>query len=104
MKQPKQISAEQAAALVRSGDWLDYGFGMGQPDRFDRALAARAGELRGVKIRACLTMRPRAVLEADPTAESFLWLNWHFSGYDRRQHDAGRCTYIPMNFGEAPDY
>ena len=104
MKQPKQISAEQAAALVRSGDWLDYGFGMGQPDRFDRALAARAGELRGVKIRACLTMRPRAVLEADPTGASFLWLNWHFSGYDRRQHDAGRCTYIPMNFGEAPDY
>lgn len=104
MKEPKPISAEQAAAIVRSGDWLDYGFGMGQPDRFDRALAARAGELRGVKIRACLTMRPRAVLEADPTGESFLWLNWHFSGYDRRQHDAGRCTYIPMNFGEAPDY
>jgi acyl-CoA hydrolase len=55
MKQPKQVSAEQAAAVVRSGDWLDYGFGMGQPDRFDGALAARAGELRGVKIRACRT-------------------------------------------------
>ena len=49
-------------------------------------------------------MRPRAVLEADPTGEHFLWFNWHFSGYDRRQHDAGRCNYIPMNFGEAPDY
>jgi len=31
-------------------------------------------------------------------------LHWHFSGYDRKQHDAGRCNYIPMNFGEAPDY
>ncbi len=101
---PAPISPEGAAALVKSGDWVDYGFGMGQPDRFDRALAARAAELRDVKIRAALTMRPRAVLDADPHAEHFLWFNWHFSGYDRAQHDADRCNYIPMNFGEAPDY
>jgi butyryl-CoA:acetate CoA-transferase len=102
--QRKTISAAAAAALVRSGDWVDYGFGVGQPDLFDQALAARAGELRGVKIRATLTLKPRAVLDADPAGESFLWFNWHFSGYDRRQHDQGRCNYIPMNFGEAPDY
>ncbi|MBI3768481.1 MAG: 4-hydroxybutyrate CoA-transferase [Deltaproteobacteria bacterium] len=101
---PTSISPEAAAALVKSGDWVDYGFGMGQPDLFDRALAARAAELRGVKIRAALTMRPRAVLDADPEAEHFLWFSWHFSGYDRARHDAGRCNYIPMNFGEAPDY
>jgi acyl-CoA hydrolase len=99
----RKISPEAAAALVRSGDWVDYGFGMGQPDLFDRALAARKGELRGVRIRACLSMSPRAVVEADPAGEHFLWFNWHFSAYDRRQHDTGRCTYIPMNFGEAPD-
>jgi acyl-CoA hydrolase len=106
MSQPKakRISAQAAAALVKSGDWVDYGFGMGQPDVFDQALAARVDELRGVKIRSCLTMQPRAVLAADPGGEHFLWLNWHFSGYDRGQHDAGRCNYIPMNFGEAPDY
>ncbi|WP_425529993.1 hypothetical protein, partial [Stenotrophomonas maltophilia] len=34
----------------------------------------------------------------------FHWFSWHFSGYDRQRHDAGRCNYIPMNFGEAPDY
>ncbi len=100
----KTISPEAAAALVKPGDWVDYGFGMGQPDLFDRALAARKDELRGVKIRSALTMRPRAVLEADPGGEHFLWLSWHFSAYDRQQHDAGRCSYIPMNFGEAPDY
>jgi acyl-CoA hydrolase len=32
------------------------------------------------------------------------WLSWHFSGYDRRLHDEGRCSYIPLNLGEAPDY
>ncbi len=100
----KRISPEAAAALVKSGDWVDYGFWMGQPDLFDQALAARALELRGVKIRTAFSMRPRAVLDVDLTGEHFLWLNWHFSGYDRKQHDAGRCNYIPMNFGEAPDY
>jgi acyl-CoA hydrolase len=100
----KPITAEAAAALVRSGDWVDYGTNVGQPDLFDRALAARAPELRGVRIRSCLSLTPRAVVEADPGGEHFQWLSWHFSGYDRRHHDAGRSNYIPMNFGEAPDY
>jgi len=104
MRQGAKVSASAAAELVRSGMWVDYGFGMGQPDAFDRALATRKDEIRGVKIRSCLTMRPRAVIEADPAGEHFNWFNWHFSGYDRKQHDAGRCSYIPMNFGEAPDY
>jgi acyl-CoA hydrolase len=101
---PKTITAEAAATLVKSGDWVDYGACLGQPDLFDRALGARAPELEGVKIRTCLTTRPRAVLEADPEGRHFLFFNWHFSGYDRAQHDAGRCHYIPMNFGEAPGY
>src|SRR5262245_161655 len=92
---PQRISAADAATLVRSGDWIDYGFGIGQPDHFDRALAARAADLRGVKIRSCLTLRPRAVLQADPTGDHFVWLNWHFSGYDRACHDDDRCNYIP---------
>jgi acyl-CoA hydrolase len=101
---PKRISPEDAAALVRSGDWVDYGGNVSQPDLFDRALAARAGELRDVKIRSCLTLRPHAVVEADPTGEHFELHSWHFSAYDRKLHDAGRMHYIPMNFGEAPGY
>jgi acyl-CoA hydrolase len=100
----KLISPDAAAALVRSGDWVDYGVGLCQPDLFDQALARRKDELRGVRIRACLTLAPRAVLEADPTGEHFLWFTWHFSGYERGKNVDGRCNYIPMNFGEAPDY
>ncbi len=51
-----------------------------------------------------LSLAPRAVVEVDPGGESFLWFNWHFSAYDRRMNLDGRCNYIPMNFGEAPDY
>jgi len=101
---PKIISAEEAAALVRSGDWVDYGGNMAQPDLFDRALAARRRDLRDVKLRHALSLRPHAVLEADLTGETFQSFSWHFSAYDRNLHDAGRMGYIPMNFGEAPDY
>lgn len=100
----RRISASEAAALVRSGDWLDYGVGFNQPDAFDRALAARRDALLDVKIRNCLSMRPRAVFEGDPEGRHFRCFNWHFSGYDRRLHDAGLCRYIPCNLGEIPDY
>src|SRR3954453_4716337 len=86
-KQPRSISAEAAARLVHSGNWLDYGGALCQPDVFDKVLAARKQELTNVKIRSCLSMRPRAVLEADPEGRHFHWFSWHFSGYDRKKHD-----------------
>ena len=98
------VSAEAAAALVKSGMWIDYGAVLAQPDSFDRALAARAAELRDVKIRSTMSTRPRAVLEADPKAEHFYMMSLHFSGYDRKKHDAGRCDYIPVNLGEIDDH
>ena len=98
------ISAEQAAGFVRSGMWLDYGAGLCQPDVFDKALAAQGESLENVKIRCCLSMRPRAVAEDDPTGNHFFLFSWHFSGHDRKRHDAGRCNYMPLNLGEVPDY
>ncbi len=100
----RTITAAEAASLVQSGMWLDYGAAVCQPDVFDQALAARKSELENVKIRSCLSMRPRAVIEADPAGEHFHWFSLHFSGYDRAQHDAGRCNYLPLNLGEVPDY
>ncbi|MBX9662426.1 acetyl-CoA hydrolase/transferase C-terminal domain-containing protein [Novosphingobium sp.] len=100
---PEVVTAEEAAALVKSGMWLDYGFGATQTEAFDKALASRVHELSGVKVRSCLTTRPRAFQEADPEGAHMLSASWHFSGYDRRQFDAGRCTYVPLNLGEWPD-
>lgn len=100
----KQISAAEAAALVKSGQWVDYALGINQPDVFDAALGARAGELSDVNVRGCLSVRPRAILEKDPDGRAFHWWNWHFSGYDRTKHDVSRCGYIPLNLGEVPDY
>lgn len=100
---PQVVTAEEAAALVKSGMWLDYGFGATQTEAFDMALAARVHELSDVKVRSCLTTRPRAFQEADPEGAHVFSASWHFSGYDRRQFDAGRCVYIPLNLGEWPD-
>ena len=100
----KTITADEAAGLVRSGMWLDYGLSVNQPDAFDAALGRRARELADVKIRNCLTVHPRAVIENDPEGAHFRVFSWHFGGYDRRQHDAGLCHYIPLNLGEVPDY
>ena len=98
------ISAERAAGFVRSGIWLDDGTSLCQPAVFDSALALRVTELTNVKIRSCLSMKPRAVQEADPAGGHVFWFSEHFSGYDRKKHDAGLSHYIPVNLGEIPDY
>lgn len=100
----KHVTAEQAAALVQSGMWLDYGTSLVQPDVFDKALAARISGVENLKIRNCLTTRPRASLEADPQGRHVHYFSLHFSGYDRKRHDEGRCNYLPVNLGEIPDY
>lgn len=103
-KTAQKTSASEAASRVNSGDWVDYGVSLSQPDVFDQALAARKAELRNVNIRSGLSLRPRAVLEADPEREHFHWFSWHFSGYDRKKADLGLANYIPCNLGEIPDY
>jgi acyl-CoA hydrolase len=100
----KKITATEAAALVKSGYWLDYSACLGQPDVFDEALAARAGELSNVGIRCSLCAKPRAVLEVDPEGKHFHWHSWHLSAYERRKSDAGIATHIPEHLGEIPDY
>jgi acyl-CoA hydrolase len=103
-KPARTISAAEAAAMVEPGMWLDLGGVNSQSETFDRALAARAEELTDVKVRSCLSIRPLAFLEADPEGRHFQAYNWHFGGYDRIKHDAGRTVYIPLNLGEVPDY
>lgn len=99
-----RVTADQAAALVTSGMWLDYGAALNAPRLFDDALAARKDDLRDVKIRSAILMTPPATQETDPDGARFHHFSWHMGGYDRRKSDLGRCHYIPCNLGEIPDY
>ena len=50
----KLTSAGEAVKVVKSGDWLDYGWTVCSPNALDKALAARMGELKDVNIRVPL--------------------------------------------------
>jgi acyl-CoA hydrolase len=54
--QEKLISAEEAAGLVKSGMWIDYGSILSFPSLIDEDLAKRAVDLENVKVRSCLSL------------------------------------------------
>jgi acyl-CoA hydrolase len=103
-KEARPIGAAEAAALVTSGMWLDYGGLTAAPGAFDAALAVRIGELHDIKLRTTLNMAPLASMAADPEGRHIRMFNLHYSALDRRASDAGRCEYIPVNLGEIDDY
>ena len=70
--QAKRQGADKVATTVKSGDRIDYGFALTEPDLFDAALAARKSDLREVVIRGALSLRPRQVLEQDPEQKHFI--------------------------------
>lgn len=94
----KLVSPFKAAALaVQSGDWVDYGFGGGFPELMDRALAARKDELKDVKIRGGLVLRPRIeAVERDPERSAFTYYSWHLGEYERGLQKRGLCRFMPM--------
>ena len=102
--QAKLRSAEEAAAVVESGQWVDYGLGLSQPIMLDAALAKRKAELRDVKFRSALSLAPRQVVIADPDRESFVFNSWHFGGYERKLHEHNLCNFIPMIYRNKPHF
>ena len=100
----KFVTAEEAAKAVQSGDWVDYGFGGGFPELMDKALAARKGELKDVKVRGGLVIRPRIeVVECDPEQESFSYYSWHIGDYERKLQSRGLVQFMPMILRFLPD-
>ena len=98
----KTRSVSEAVALVKSGDTVDYGFGLTQSTIFDTELASQKDRLRDVIVRGTLSTAARQVIEKDPNQAHFEYQNWHFSGYDRKKSELGMMSYIPFNFGEGP--
>lgn len=94
----KLRSPQEAARLVKSGDWVDYSSNNGFPALLDAALAERRDELRGVKVRGNLLPGPIQIAECDPAQEHFVYHTWHCSGYERRLCDQGRAFFTPMVF------
>jgi butyryl-CoA:acetate CoA-transferase len=102
--QSKLITAEQAAGMVKSGDWIDYGWATGTPYAIDQALAKRAGELTDVKLRGGILARPLAVFQGEDPGRSFTWNSFHCSGIERKYVSQGFGYYAPIRYSELPRY
>lgn len=99
--QKKLIAAQEAVKVVRSGDWIDYGWCAGTAYVLDEALAARAEELTDVKVRGGVLMRTPAIMQVPNAAEHFTWNSWHMSGLERKLIGNGGY-YIPLRYSEMP--
>ena len=100
----KFVTPEVAAReAVRDGDWVDYGFGAAFPELMDRALAARVGQVKDVRIRGGLVIAPHiAVIENDPAQESFHWYSWHIGDLERKLQSQGLVTFVPALLRSVP--
>ena len=94
----KLCTPDEAAKVVKSGDWIDIAMGAGFPSLMDAAVARRKDELRDVKIRGYLIFDPIQMVECDPERKHFVYNSWHMSGYERKLCDKGLCNFNPMVF------
>lgn len=104
MYERKLCSAEEAVKVVRSGDWIDYGWNACAPVALDHALAQRYQELRDVKVRGAVLMARPEILSVPDTAEHFIWNSWHMGGLERKLIAEGIAYYIPLRYSELPRY
>ena len=104
MYQQKLTTAEEAVKVVKSGDWVDYGWCTNHPIALDKALAARKDELRDVKVRGGVTMWMPEIAKAEDAGEHFTWNSWHCSGIDRKIMTNGMGFFSPMRYSELPRF
>lgn len=100
----KKVTADAAAELVRSGDWVDYAAFLCAPKVIDAALAKRVDQLEDVKVRTLAYPGMPAIAVANEGKKNFSYNSWHFSGAERKVHDRGECHYIPFVYHEGPTH
>ena len=100
----KLTTAEKAVKVVKSGDWVDYGFCVGHTVALDQALASRKDELKDIKVRGGVELWVPAIMKI-PAAESpFSWHSIHMSGAIRNMIHNGNVFYLPIRYSELPRY
>ncbi|MDD4692376.1 butyryl-CoA:acetate CoA-transferase [Eubacterium aggregans] len=103
----KLKTAEEAVAIVKSGDWLDYGWTTATVRALDEALAERIKkepELKDLKIRGGILMWEPEIFKLPDAKEHFTWNSWHMSGIERKAVAKGFSFYDPLRYSELPRY
>ena len=104
MYQEKLTTAEEAAKVVKSGDWVDYGWTTGTPGAVDKALAKRMPELNDVNFRGGILMWTPEIFKIENPAEHLTWNSWHMGGIERKAVAQGFCYYASIRYSELPRY
>ena len=100
----KLTSADEAVKVIKSGDWVDYGWCTNTVDALDKALAKRTDELKDINLRGGILLKPLAVFEREDAGERFTWNSWHMGGYERKLINRGCAYYAPIRYSELPRY
>lgn len=104
MYSEKLVSAEKAASVVKSGDWVDYGWTVTTPVAVDAALAKRMGELHDVNFRGGILMWVPEIFKIENPCEHLTWNSWHMGGIERKAIASGFSFYAPIRYSELPRY
>ena len=104
MYRSKLTTADEAVKVIKSGDWVDYGFCNTHPHVLDEALARRAPELEDVKVRGGIALWRPAIFDIEEPAKHIIYNSHHTSGFERKHIDTGACFYEPMRYSELPRY
>lgn len=100
----KLVSADEAVKVVKTGDWVDYGWCANTADALDKALAKRTDELTDINLRGGILFKLPAVFDREDAGEHFTWNSWHMSGIERRLINRGCAYYAPIRYSELPRY
>ncbi|MEG0309883.1 MAG: butyryl-CoA:acetate CoA-transferase, partial [Eubacterium sp.] len=100
----KSVTAEEAVKVVKSGDWVDYGWCSATAKTLDSALTARIDELTDLKLRGGILMWEPEIFKIENPADHFVWNSWHMSGIERKAIAKGFAYYTPIRYSEMPRY
>lgn len=102
--QRKLITAEQAAAMVKSGDRMYWGINHAVCDAFDKAVAKRVHELHDCLVYTTFAMRskPFETYTASESSDEVCFNSTHFSGIERKMAGDKGAWMVPQQFRELP--
>ena len=100
----KLVTADQAAAVIQDGDWVDYGWTATTCVAVDKALAKRMPQMHDVNIYGGILMHVPEIFKIENPQEHFTWNSWHMSGIERKASATGLAFYAPIKYSELPRY
>ena len=103
MYQEKLTTPDEAVTVIKSGDWVDYGWTTGTADALDKALAKRMPSLTDVKVRGGNLLREPEIFKIDNAPEHFVFNSWHTGSFERRHMNEGLVYFNPLRYSELPN-